>query len=183
MTASAKLAELLFPDITKTLEDYETIYPPRVLPKGAKVTRIAPSPTGFMHLGNLFGAMVDERLAHQSGGVFYLRIEDTDQKRKVDGAVELIDEVFKRFGLEFDEGFTLQGDKGAYGPYVQQQRGEIYRCAAKALVAKAWRIPVFARRKKLPIFGENRRHRGLIPVIMGAGLFAATFPSKMLRPG
>ena len=73
-----KLAELLFPQITRTPEDYETIYPPRDLPEGAKVTRLGPSPTGFIHLGNLYGAFVDERLAHQSGGVFYLRIEDTE---------------------------------------------------------------------------------------------------------
>ncbi len=168
MTASAKLAELLFPDITKTLEDYETIYPPRVLPKGAKVTRIAPSPTGFMHLGNLFGAMVDERLAHQSGGVFYLRIEDTDQKRKVDGAVELIDEVFKRFGLEFDEGFTLQGDKGAYGPYVQQQRGEIYRCAAKALVAKGMAYPCFCTEEEIADLRGKQTSQGANPGYYGS---------------
>ena len=85
-----KLAKLLFPDINKTPDDYEKIYPPRNLPEGAKVTRLGPSPTGFMHLGNLYGAFVDERLAHQSGGVFYLRIEDTDDKRFVEGAVDVI---------------------------------------------------------------------------------------------
>jgi len=84
------LAELLFPDVKETIEDLEKRFPQRDLPEGAFVTRIAPSPTGFMHLGNLFGALIDERLAHQSGGVFYLRIEDTDQERKVEGAVELI---------------------------------------------------------------------------------------------
>ena len=80
-----RLAQLLFPDVTETPEQVEARYPARQLPEGAKVTRMAPSPTGFMHLGNLFGAVVDERLAHQSGGIFYLRIEDTDKKREVEG--------------------------------------------------------------------------------------------------
>ncbi len=83
-----RLAELLFPDVTETPEDMENRYPPRNLPDGARVTRFAPSPTGFIHLGGIYGAMIDERLAHQSGGVFYLRIEDTDAKREVEGAAE-----------------------------------------------------------------------------------------------
>ncbi len=85
-----RLADLLFPAITKTPSDYETAYPPRDLPKGGRVTRLAPSPTGFIHLGNLYGAFVDERLASQSDGVFYLRIEDTDEKRFVEGAVDTV---------------------------------------------------------------------------------------------
>ena len=120
-----ELAQLLFSEITMTPEDYEAIYPPRQLKEGAKVTRIAPSPTGFMHLGNLFGAITDERLAHQSEGVFFLRIEDTDLKRAVEGGVETIIRVFDRFGLKFDEGATLDGDNGAYGPYRQRQREKI----------------------------------------------------------
>ena len=94
-----KLANLLFPDVTATPEDMEKRYPPRNLPEGAKVTRMAPSPTGFMHLGNLFGAITDERLAHQSGGIFMLRIEDTDKKREVENGVETIISVFKKFGI------------------------------------------------------------------------------------
>ena len=81
------LAELLFPDIKTTPDDMEALYPPRNLPEGAKVTRFAPSPTGFMHLGNLYGALADERMAHLSDGVFYLRIEDTDDKRTVENGV------------------------------------------------------------------------------------------------
>ena len=110
-----KLAEMLFPQITKTPEDYEKMYPLRNLPEGAKVTRLGPSPTGFMHLGNLYGAFADERLAHQSGGVFYLRIEDTDDKRYVEGAVETIIHSLDFFGIHFDEGASMDGDKGAYG--------------------------------------------------------------------
>ena len=90
MMDNKKLAELLFPNIDKTPEYYEEMYPKRNLPEGAKVTRLGPSPTGFIHLGNLYGAFVDERLAHQSEGVFFLRIEDTDDKREVEGAVEVI---------------------------------------------------------------------------------------------
>ena len=99
-----ELAELLFPGIDKTPEDYEEIYPERDLPDGAVVTRLGPSPTGFIHLGNLYGAFVDERLAHQSGGRFYLRIEDTDDKRFVEGATDLIIKSLGFFGIDFDEG-------------------------------------------------------------------------------
>ena len=93
------LAELLFPHIQQTSDEIEAAYGPRELSQEAKVTRMAPSPTGFMHLGNLYGALIDERLAHQSGGVFYLRIEDTDAKRKVENGEEKILEVFDRYGL------------------------------------------------------------------------------------
>ena len=121
-----KLADILFPEITKTPADYEAMYPPRDLPEGAKVTRLGPSPTGFMHLGNLYGAFVDERLAHQSGGVFYLRIEDTDDKRYVEGAVDVILKSLSFFGIHFDEGASLGEDIGDYGSYTQSMRGPIY---------------------------------------------------------
>ena len=138
-----KLADFLFPHITKTPEDYEKMFPERELPEGAKVTRLGPSPTGFIHLGNLYGAFVDERLAHQSGGTFYLRIEDTDDKRYVEGAVDIIIDSLKFFGINFDEGATKDGDIGIYGPYYQSQRGEIYGCFAKELVKKGMAYPCF----------------------------------------
>ncbi|MBQ2746908.1 MAG: glutamate--tRNA ligase [Firmicutes bacterium] len=138
-----KLADLLFPHITKTPEDYEKMFPKRELPEGAKVTRLGPSPTGFIHLGNLYGAFVDERLAHQSGGTFYLRIEDTDDKRYVEGAVDIIIDSLKFFGINFDEGATKDGDIGIYGPYYQSQRCEIYGCFAKELVKKGMAYPCF----------------------------------------
>ncbi len=138
-----KLAELLFPHITKTPADYEAMYPQRDLPEGAKVTRLGPSPTGFIHLGNLYGAFVDERLAHQSGGKFYLRIEDTDDKRFVEGAVEIIINSLRFFGINFDEGATMEGDVGEYGNYTQSQRGEIYQCFAKKLVEEGKAYPCF----------------------------------------
>lgn len=138
-----KLAELLFPHIDKTPADYEAMYPARDLPDGAMVTRLGPSPTGFIHLGNLYGAFVDERLAHQSGGTFYLRIEDTDDKRYVEGAVETIITSLEFFDIKFDEGALLNGEKGNYGPYYQSERGEIYRCFAKELVKKGLAYPCF----------------------------------------
>ena len=138
-----KLAELLFPHITRTPEEYEALYPPRQLPEGAKVTRLGPSPTGFIHLGNLYGAFVDERLAHQSGGRFYLRIEDTDDKRYVEGAVEIIINSLRFFGINFDEGATMEGDIGDYGDYTQSHRGDIYQCFAKKLVSEGKAYPCF----------------------------------------
>lgn len=143
------LADKLFPHITETPEQVEARYPKRELPEGAKVTRMGPSPTGFMHLGNLYGALVDERLAHQSGGVFYLRIEDTDRKREVEGGVQTIIDAFSSFGLPFDEGATLDGETGAYGPYRQSQRAEIYQTFVKSLMARGMAYPCFCTEDEL----------------------------------
>ncbi|MDO5142538.1 MAG: glutamate--tRNA ligase [Eubacteriales bacterium] len=144
-----RLAERLFPHIHTTPEEIEARYPKRQLAEGAKVTRMGPSPTGFMHLGNLYGALVDERLAHQSGGVFYLRIEDTDKKREVEGGVQTIIEAFSSFGLPFDEGATLDGDDGAYGPYRQSQRAAIYQTFVKSLVQRGMAYPCFCTEEEL----------------------------------
>ncbi len=143
------LADKLFPHITQTPEQLEARFPKRNLPEGAKVTRMGPSPTGFMHLGNLYGALVDERLAHQSGGVFYLRIEDTDRKREVEGGVQTIIDAFSSFGLPFDEGAALDGETGDYGPYRQSQRAEIYQTFAKALMAQGMAYPCFCTEEEL----------------------------------
>lgn len=151
-----RLAELLFPQITATPQEIEALYPPRQLPEGAKVTRIAPSPTGFMHLGNLFGAITDERLAHQSGGVFFLRIEDTDQKREVPGGVETILSVFRDYDLRFDEGATLDGDNGDYGPYRQRRRAHIYQTFAKELVRQGKAYPCFCTEEELNAIREKQ---------------------------
>ncbi len=150
------LADLLFPQITTVPADIEAGYPPRQLPEGAKVTRIAPSPTGFMHLGNLFGAIADERLAHQSGGIFYLRIEDTDQKREVTGGVETILNVFRDYELNFDEGAVLDGDNGLYGPYRQRQRAQIYQTYAKWLVQQGKAYPCFCTEEELAAVHEKQ---------------------------
>ena len=150
------LAELLYPEITETREQMEAKFPPRQLPEGAKVTRMAPSPTGFMHLGNLYGAIADERLAHQSGGVFMLRIEDTDQKREVPGAVGIILDVFDHYQLRFDEGVTRQGEQGAYGPYRQRQRARIYQTFAKWLVQQGKAYPCFCTEEELAAMRERQ---------------------------
>ncbi len=149
------LAELLFPDITKTIDDYEKLYPPRSLPQGAVVTRIAPSPTGFVHLGNLYNA-IGERLAHQTGGVFYLRIEDTDQKREVEGAVEAVIDAMNFYGVHFDEGATVDGETGNYGPYRQRQRKELYQTVAKSLVLQGLAYPCFCSEDDLKAMHEQQ---------------------------
>ena len=148
------LAELLFPNVTETPEDMEKKYPPRNLPEGAKVTRFAPSPTGFVHFGGLFPATIAERLAHQSGGAFYLRIEDTDAKREVEGAAEGLIRTLGRYGVHFDEGAVIGPDgtivdKGAYGPYKQSQRAGIYHVYAKQLVREGKAYPVFTTQEEL----------------------------------
>lgn len=164
---SEKLANLLFPYIHRTPEYYEDKYPARKLPKGAKVTRLGPSPTGFMHLGNLYGAFVDERLAHQSDGVFYLRIEDTDDKRYVEGAVDTIIRSLDYFGIHFDEGATQGEDIGNYGSYTQSQRGEIYQAFAKDLVAKGHAYPCFLTEDEINEIREKQESEKLTPGIYG----------------
>ena len=146
-----KLAELLFPDVVNGPDYYEKKFPERDLPKGAEVTRMAPSPTGFIHLGNLYSALADERIAHRNGGVFYLRIEDTDEKRKVDGAVETIINVLRYFDIEFDEGagFTDADPQNVYGPYFQRKRVEIYHAYAKDLVKRGLAYPCFCTEEEL----------------------------------
>ncbi|MCI6729988.1 MAG: glutamate--tRNA ligase [Clostridiales bacterium] len=143
------LAELLFPQVTDTPEDLEARYPQRELPQGAVVTRMAPSPTGFVHLGNLVQGLTSERMAHQSGGVLFLRVEDTDAKREVPGAVQVLIETLKHYGIHFDEGASMEGDVGAYGPYYQRQRAAIYHVYAKELVKKGCAYPCFCTEEEL----------------------------------
>lgn len=148
------LAELLFPHIDKTPAEMEAIYPPRTLPEGAKVTRFAPSPTGFVHFGGMYQVMIDERLAHQSGGVLYLRIEDTDAKREVPGAAQSLIRTLAHYGVHFDEGAAIGEDggivgKGIYGPYKQSERAVIYQTYAKQLVREGKAYPVFSTPEEL----------------------------------
>ena len=147
-----ELISLIFPDLTDedTIENLEKKFPPRTIPEGAKVTRIAPSPTGSMHIGNLYGALADERVAHSlPGGVFMLRIEDTDEKREVEGAVEKIIKFLSAFGLGFDEGATADGDNGAYGPYRQRSRARIYHTVARKLLLENRAYPCFCSEEDL----------------------------------
>ncbi len=149
MTDFIKLADLLYPDCKLTAKEAEAKFPKRNLPEGACVTRLAPSPTGFVHLGNLFPAMTSERLAHQSGGTFILRIEDTDQKREVEGAVEMLLSSLERYNIVFDEGATADGEKGDYGPYYQRQRAKIYQAFAKKLISEGKAYPCFCSEERL----------------------------------
>ena len=150
------LAELLFPDVTETPEEIEARFPQRTLPEGAVVTRMAPSPTGFVHLGNLVQGMISERMAHQSGGVLFLRVEDTDAKREVPGAVEVLIDSLKFYSIQFDEGATIDGDKGDYGPYRQRQRAAIYHVFAKKLVSEGKAYPCFCTEEELSAIREKQ---------------------------
>ena len=160
-----ELSELIYPTLAHTSEEYEAMYPPRDLPEGAMVTRLGPSPTGFIHLGNLYGAFVDERLAHQSDGVFFLRIEDTDDKRYVENAVETIIGSLDFFGIRFDEGVTENGDIGDYGDYTQSHRGEIYRTFAKELLAQGMAYPCFLTEEEITAIREKQEAQKIAPGI------------------
>lgn len=150
------LAELLFPDVVMTPEEMEAKFPPRNAPEGAVITRMAPSPTGFVHLGNLVQGLTSERMAHQSGGVLFLRVEDTDAKREVPGAVEVLINTLKHYGINFDEGATIDGDFGAYGPYRQRQRADIYHVYAKKLVREGMAYPCFCTEDELAAMREKQ---------------------------
>lgn len=150
MTDYEKLADLLFPETDKTPEYYESLYPERDLKEGARVTRFAPSPTGFLHFGNLFTCLVAYRTAKNTDGVFYVRVEDTDQKRKVDGAIEAMLKGLSLYGIEADEGVVGEDtEKGSYGPYYQSRRKEIYHAYAKRLVEQGLAYPCFCSAEEL----------------------------------
>ena len=150
------LANLLFPNVTETPEAVEARFPSRNAPEGAVITRMAPSPTGFVHLGNLVQGLTSERMAHQSGGVLFLRVEDTDAKREVAGAVEVLINTLKHYGIAFDEGATVDGDMGAYGPYRQRQRAAIYHVFAKKLVSEGHAYPCFCTEEELSAMREKQ---------------------------
>ncbi len=156
MLTNKQLADLIYPDLPHTPEEYEAMYPERDLPEGAMVTRLGPSPTGFIHLGNLYGAFVDERLAHQSGGTFFLRIEDTDDKRFVENAIETIISSLAFFDIRFDEGVTENGDIGNYGDYTQSHRGDIYRTFAKKLIEQGLAYPCFLTEEEISEIREEQ---------------------------
>lgn len=150
MNDNLKLAELLFPDITQTPEDMEERFPPRNLKEGARVTRLAPSPTGFLHFGNLFAGTVAYKTAKVTDGIFYVRVEDTDQKRKVEGAIEVMLKGLEAFDVVADEGVVGENiEKGDYGPYYQSKRKEIYHVFAKKLVCDGLAYPCFCSSEEL----------------------------------
>ena len=174
-----ELADLIFPNITKTIADYEAMYPERDLPEGAKVTRYAPSPTGFMHIGNFMSATIDYVMAKQNGGIFYLRNEDTDGAREIEGAVEYIRHVLEHYNMNPDEyeyrdtGVT----QGIYGPYIQSERKDIYHAFIKHLIVEGKAYPCFLTqeemdsireaqtrdKKRIGIYGRYAKYRNLSP--------------------
>lgn len=162
MTDCAKIAELLFPHIQKTPADLEAQYPPRQLPEGARVTRFSPSPTGYLHIGGLFGALADYMTARQSGGVVYLRIEDTDKKREIGDGVAAILDGLEAFGITFDEGVTKDGENGTYGPYTQSARVEIYQNMAKDLVRRGLAYPCFCTAEELAELRDRQEREGAL---------------------
>ncbi len=156
-----KIADLLFPNIDKTPEYYEKMYPKRNLAADAMVTRYGPSPTGSVHLGNLFSAFCDMIYARQSKGVFFLRIEDTDQKRAVEGGIENITSVLKGFSINPNEGYSIGGD---YGPYKQSERTEIYQTYVKDLIRRNLAYPCFMTEEEIK---EIKEEQAILKVKIG----------------
>lgn len=170
MSDNLRLAQLLFPNISDTPQSLmEERFPPRNLPQGALVTRFAPSPTGFMHLGNVFAATVGRQAAHATGGRFILRIEDTDKKREVKGGIPLIIKSLKGFGIEFDEGPLGAGqeDTGAYGPYIQSKRRDLYHAFCKDLVEKGHAYPCFCTEDEISQMRSRQEAAGQTPGYWG----------------
>jgi len=157
------MAELLLPHIDKTPEYYENLYPERDIKEGARVTRVAPSPTGYLHLGTLFTSLVNRITATSTDGIFFTRIEDTDKKREVEGGIEDIIDGLGRFGINIDEGFVSgTQEKGVYGPYQQSKRAEIYQTYVKDLIKKGLAYPCFCTADELAevrIEQENNKIR------------------------
>lgn len=163
MTDTQKIADLLFPEVSAVPQDLEEKYPPRALPEGARVTRFSPSPTGYLHIGGLFGALADYMTAKATGGVFYLRIEDTDKKREIEDGVSGILEGLRAFGITPDEGVTgFDSETGAYGPYTQSKRVEIYHIVAKDLVRRGLAYPCFCTADELIALREQQEKDGAL---------------------
>lgn len=163
-----QMAQLLFPHIDKTPADYEAMYPARNLPEGARVTRFAPSPTGFLHFGSLFAAFVSQKAAKASGGIFYLRIEDTDKKREVENGVSGMVNGLKDFGIIPDEGMLNETEeKGEYGPYIQSKRTPIYQAYVKSLVEQGLAYPCFMTEEEISAVRERQESEKELPGIYG----------------
>lgn len=164
-TEAKEIAELLFPSIDSMVERYEDLYPERSLPSTVRVTRFGPSPTGSLHIGGVFTALVSERLAHQSGGIFYLRIEDTDKKREVEAGSQEIVRLLDKFGLQIDEGVNNIGE---YGPYIQSERKDIYISYAKFLVQHGMAYPCFSSQEDLEKMREEQEQQKIRPGYYGS---------------
>ncbi len=167
MADNNDLAELLFPDVTMTIDDLEAKYPARNLPEGAQVTRFAPSPTGFLHTGSLFTSMISYTLAKQSGGVYFFRLEDTDTKRTIEGSGDLLIDQLSQFGIVADEGYTPNGDNGVYGPYQQSKRRDIYRTVIKQMIKDGSAYPDFCTPEDLDAIRKTQEANKVLPGYYG----------------
>ena len=167
MITNKQLAELIFPDVKETIEDLEKRYPPRNLPEGAEVTRFAPSPTGFLHTGSLFTSMICHKVASQTNGVFYIRLEDTDTKREIAGSGEQLLEQLHIFGIDPDEGYLGKSEKGDYGPYIQSKRADIYKVVIKQLLIDGLAYPCFCSSQDLEELRKVQESQKLNPGYYG----------------
>lgn len=167
MLTNKELANLIFPDVTGTVEELEKKYPLRNLPAGAEVTRFAPSPTGFLHTGSLFTSMICHKVANQSQGVFYVRLEDTDTKRGIAGSGEQLLSQLKIFDIVPDEGYLGDHEKGPYGPYVQSARADIYRIVIKHLLEEGKAYPCFCSSEDLDEIRKKQESEKLLPGYYG----------------
>ena len=161
------LANVIFPE-AKDIQYYEEKYPERNLKEGAIVTRFAPSPTGFVHIGGLYQSLIARKLASQTEGVFLLRIEDTDQKREVENGITDIVQSLDRFGIEPDEGMISETEgKGNYGPYRQSMRKDIYQSYAKYLIEQGKAYPCFCTPEELEEMREKQENAKIRPGYYG----------------
>ena len=167
MYTNKDLANIIFPEVNKTVEDLEKIYPLRSLKEGAKVTRFAPSPTGFLHTGSLFTSLISQKVANQSGGVFYVRLEDTDTKREISGSGKDLIEQLSVFGVVPNEGYFGDFEKGEYGPYKQSERALIYKIVIKHLIEEGRAYPCFCSPDELNSLREEQEKNKEIPGYYG----------------
>ena len=167
MSTLKELADLIFPDIKQTVSDLEKKYPERKLPSGAEVTRFAPSPTGFLHTGSLFTALVAYKFAKQTKGIYFFRLEDTDQKREVDGTGLDLVNFLNVFGVVADEGYFGDTEKGSYGPYKQSQRADIYKVVIKELLKKGRAYPDFCTKEELDALRQVQEANKVVPGYYG----------------
>lgn len=167
MSTVLDLANAIFPDIKETVADLEKRYPKRNLVDGAEVTRFAPSPTGFLHTGSLFTSLVGQKVANQSGGIFYIRLEDTDTKREISGSGESLIEQMKVFGVVNDEGYFGSYEKGDYGPYIQSKRADIYKIVIKDLLLRGRAYPCFCTKEELDSLRKTQEENKVIPGYYG----------------
>lgn len=162
-----ELAHKMFPDISDTISDLEQTYPLRHLEKGAYVTRFAPSPTGFLHTGSLFTALISKSVSMRKNGVFYVRLEDTDTKREIEGAADALLKDLALFGLEPDEGFLGTTEKGLYGPYKQSDRAQIYKTVIKQMVVDNKAYPCFCTNDDLDALRKRQEKEKVVPGYYG----------------